>query len=145
MAGLKPQRIEAYRCPKCNAVLTIPYGQAQAHVDVPVDQPFKKGFVFQTRFLLYRITGEGSLCGCLDQRYVHGWDQIYATCALKSTEKEFRESFLNRSSTINSKKIREQLENGEWTLADVETAKSLRKINGCMIHRTDPSLEARTK
>ena len=57
----KPIPIETYQCPICEKIIYGTETQAQEHVDLPVDTPLPKGFVYR-----YEPYGKDD-----DERYFH--------------------------------------------------------------------------
>ncbi|MDP2926091.1 MAG: hypothetical protein Q8N99_06975 [Nanoarchaeota archaeon] len=145
MAKLKPQKIEAYKCPKCNAFLTMTYEQAQAHVDSPVDEPFQTGFVYaidihEGTYLLRRVIDSRLISQEEVGEGVHGYEHRVDGYTVHRDE-----IIPGSEGIINTKRIREDFKKGSSRLLTTEEVARLRKVFGRRIRRTDPSLEARTK
>ena len=122
MAKAKPQKIEAYRCPKCTAVLTMTYEQVQAHVDVKVDRHLPVGFTYLWGdHLACIVRGKGSISKSTEPKKIHSYEQPAIVYSFHSQHIVRSLNHLH----VYSREIREGFASGECTFLHPESFKIL--------------------
>jgi len=145
MSKAKPIRVEAYKCPKCRAIIEGTYNQVQRHVDVPIDKPLPVGLAYSLCGRVYVIKGRGEISQepSADPKIAHAYIQPIADYSPVAGDFSIN--------VINSRVAREHFRKGKATFLFPNMFKIIReKFRGytdsdagkpLILKRTDKSLE----
>ncbi len=116
----KPIPIEAYQCPHCDDIIEGSYETAEKHVNIVLDKPLPEGLIIQDSSGFYHIiSGEKGRISNQDHGYLHR-QKVYSS----NTE---HISFELSLEGINSKELKENLKNGNYSLLTNEDFDKVKK------------------